>query len=93
MRPCSRHSAASYVGVVRIDDEVDGPQLVGSQRAAELHGAGDREVEAVDEHHDHEPLAHRRRDGLRNVVRERFVLGLVLLGQAHEQEDHDRARR
>ena len=66
-------------GVILIDDEVHGAELVGTQRASELHRSGDGDVEAVDEHHDDEPAPHRRRDRLRNVVLQRRVLALVLL--------------
>ena len=89
-RPCSRQSLGEPVGVVLVDHEVHRAQLVGAQRAAELHRAGDGEVEPVDEHHHDEPAPHRRGDGLRHLVHERVVFAFVLLGQAHEEHDHDR---
>ena len=66
-----------------------GAELVGPERAPELHRARDGEVEPVDEHHYDESPANRCRDGLRHVMFERGVLPLVLLRQSHEEEDHD----
>ena len=75
-----------HVGVVLVDHEVHRTQLVGPQRAPELHRAGDGEVEPVDEHHHDEPPAHRRGDRLGHFVHEGVVLALVLLGEPHEEE-------
>ena len=85
-RPCVAPVFGEPVGVVLVDDEVHGAQLVGPERAAELHGAGDGEVEPVDEHHHDEPAPDRRGDRLRHFVHERVVFALVLLGQAHEED-------
>ena len=84
-RPCSRHSLGELVGVVLVDHEVHRAELVGPQRAPELHRAGDGEVEPVDEHHHDEAPAHRCGDRLRHLVHECVVLALVLLGQPHEE--------
>ena len=74
------------VGVVLVDHEVHGAQLVGPQRAAELHRPGDREVEPVDEHHHDEPAcAPARATAFGTSCSSARVFALVLLGQAHEE--------
>ena len=82
--PCVAPLFGEHVGVVLIDHEVHRAQLVGPQRAPELHRARDGEVEPVDEHHHDEPPAHRSRDGLGHFVHEGVVLALVLLREPHQ---------
>ncbi len=52
-RPRRRHSSDRPVGVLAVDDEVDGPQLVGHEGPGVLDGPGGGHVEVVDQHEHH----------------------------------------
>ena len=79
--------ADEVFGADRVEVEVDGPELVGRERARVLDGARRREVEVLDEDH-HGVAAQRVRfGGAWRVGLELVLFGFVLPVQAHEQRD------
>src|SRR2546421_13945 len=79
-RPPARPGLAPPLGPHRVDDEVDGPQLVGLQRPGVLDGPGGGQVETVDEDEDDVTAQDRGAGGGGHVALQLIGLGLVLAG-------------
>ncbi len=85
-------------GLLGVDVEVHGAQVVGGERARVLQGPGGGHVEAVDQHHDDVPAQERRLGRLGHARLEQHRSSLVLVVQADQPEvqqradDHDHPR-
>ena len=88
-RPCSRHCSASTSAWCWSITKCTARSSSGRSVRPNCM-ARDGEVEPIDEHHHHQPAAHRRGDGLRHFVDEGVVLALVLLREPHQDHDHHR---